>query len=81
MAKTPLDLILEILGGEGANLTAARESVAKVCDVTRQAVEQWEGAGIPGKHVITLEDATGRKVTAREMLEWSAQVKKQKAAA
>jgi hypothetical protein len=73
--KTPLELIYDLLA-PASNKTEAREAVAKVCTVTRQAVEQWERNGIPGKHVVTLEDATSRKVTAREMLEWNAQLRK-----
>lgn len=73
MAKTPLDRILEILGA-GENLTNQRERVATVCGVTRQAVEQWERNGIPGKHAFALEDATKKKVSAREMVEWDPKV-------
>lgn len=77
MSKTPLQRILETLAA-GENITAQRERVAGVCKVTRQAVEQWETYGIPGKHVFTLEDATERKVTAREMIEWSVRMRKSK---
>lgn len=74
--KTPLELIYELVAPDAKTLTESREAVAKVCTVTRQAVEQWESNGIPSKHLITLEDATSRKVTAREMLEWNAQLRK-----
>lgn len=81
MAKTPLDRILEIIGGDESDITARRVKVAAVCKITRQAVEFWEADGIPPKHVFTLETATGGKVTAREMTEWSQRKRREKAAA
>jgi DNA-binding transcriptional regulator YdaS (Cro superfamily) len=63
---TPLDRISKALGGSTA--------IAKLCEVTPSAVRQWADNGIPGKHVLSLEEATKRTdypVTAREMLEWA----------
>jgi hypothetical protein len=77
--KTPLDRIREILAPD-ANLTEGREVIASVCGVTRQAVEQWEQNGIPGRHVIALETVCKHRVTIREMLDWSL-LKRRKAAA
>lgn len=70
---TPFDRISKALGGPPA--------IAKLCAVTASAVRQWADNGIPGKHVLSLEEATKNTdypVTAREMLEWSP---RQKAAA
>lgn len=61
-----------------AGITEAREVVAAACGVTRQAVEHWERDGVPGKHVITLETHCRRKVTMRELLEWSLLKRKEK---
>ena len=66
---TPLDRIIKALG--------SRVAVAKLCDVTASAVGQWHDNGIPGKHVLALEEATRSTdypVTAREMLEWNPKV-------
>lgn len=79
MDKTPLDKIIEIVA-PGVGISEAYQSVADICGITRQAVQFWERDGIPGKHVLTLEAATKRKVTMREMLEWSL-LKRKKAAA
>ena len=79
MDQSPLDRIYEIVA-PGKTLTDARTAVADLCDVTRQAVEHWERDGIPGKHVLTLETASKRKVSMRELLEWSL-LKRKKAAA
>ena len=63
-----------------SGLTEARQIVADACGVTRQAVEHWERDGVPGKHVLTLETACKRKVTMRELLEWSLLQRKKAAA-
>lgn len=70
-SKNPLELVYEFVGGDGK--TEQRTKVAELCGVSRQAVELWEKSGIPGKHILTLETATDRRVSARELLEWSAQ--------
>ncbi len=61
---------MEILS-PGVGLTEARQRIADVCGVTRQAVEHWERDGVPGKHVLTLETASNCTVSARDILEWS----------
>ena len=79
MDKSPLDRVFEI-AAPNAGITEARETVAAACGVTRQAVEHWERDGIPGKHVLTLETIAKRKVTMRELLEWSLAQRKKAAA-
>lgn len=81
MSKSPLDRILEIVGGTDAEITDRRIKVGETCGVTRQAVEHWETEGIPPKHVFTLEGATEGAVTAREIAEWSERKRREKAAA
>lgn len=80
-SKTPLDRVLETLGGTDADITQQRIKVGAACGVTRQAVEFWETDGIPPRHVFTLESATHGAVTAREMNEWSERKRREKAAA
>lgn len=81
MSKSPLDRILETIGGTDAEITEQRIKVGEACGVTRQAVEHWESEGIPPKHVFTLERATKGAVTALEIMEWSNHRRRQRAAA
>lgn len=81
MSKSPLDRILEIVGGADAEITEQRIKVGEACGVTRQAVEHWETEGIPPKHVFTLERATNNVVSAREIMDWSDRRRKERAAA
>lgn len=40
---------------------------AELCGISRQAVTRWLKTGIPARHVIALEKATGGKVTRYEL--------------
>lgn len=65
---TPLDRAIKALGGRG--------QLAELCHVTYQATQHWTNTGVPGKHVLAIEQATkdtAYPVTAHELLEWSAQ--------
>lgn len=70
METSPLDRVYEIVAPDAGTIEA-RQIIGDLCGVSRQAVEHWERDGVPGKHVLTLETATKRKVTMRELLEWS----------
>lgn len=43
-----------------AKKAGSKYRLAKICGVTAQAVEDWQGRGqIPGKHVLTIEAELG----------------------
>ena len=67
---TPYERVIKAIGSTGR--------VARLCNVTRSAVQQWSRNGIPRDHILMLEQATQGSeypVTAREMLEWGVQLK------
>lgn len=62
--------IIELLGGP--------TEVARMCDVSPQAVTQWRGHGIPKGQMVVLaariEQATGHLITRRGMFDDYAQI-------